>query len=225
MNENRLQVSWFEPGKLEHESILKGLLHTRQYARGVLLDVGCWKKPYAHLFHPYVTRYIGVDLPSVGPAETSPDVYADGCWLPFRDQCIDTVLCTQVLDDVPDPKALLCSFQRVLKRGGFLLLTAPFIWRIHSAPHDYYRFTEYGLRYLAHESGFHVELVEPRGGAWITIGQILSLQMWSLFGRGKLGQWAVRLPSALVQRTAALLDHYHHIRNMTLGYTMVARKT
>src|SRR3546814_15029687 len=56
-------------------------------------------------------------------AEKRPDVAADGALLPFPDQSFEAVICSEVLEHVPDPRLVLDEIARVLKPGGCLLLT------------------------------------------------------------------------------------------------------
>src|SRR6185437_4412540 len=70
------------------------------------------------------------------------------------DETFDAVLLTQVLEHVREPLRVVRELHRVLKRGGRLFLTAPLVWELHDLPHDFYRFTENGLRYLVEEAGF-----------------------------------------------------------------------
>src|SRR4030095_5709220 len=68
--------------------------------------------------------------------------------LGLADAVFDVVLCTEVLEHLPEPQRALDEMFRVLKPSGTLLLTTRFLFPIHDAPHDYFRFTKYGLRYL-----------------------------------------------------------------------------
>jgi SAM-dependent methyltransferase len=65
-----------------------------------------------------------------------------------RDGSYDCIFCSGVLEHVDDYRSGLSEITRVLKPGGILLLGLPFRQAIHLPPHDYWRFTEYGLRYL-----------------------------------------------------------------------------
>ena len=80
------------------------------------------------------------------------------------------------------PEDVFAQAYRVLKSGGFLVLTTPQTWGLHGAPHDYYRYTEYGLRYLAERAGFDVVRIEPTCGIWATVGQRLSSFFFFEFG-------------------------------------------
>ena len=73
--------------------------------------------------------------------------------LPFGDRSFETVFSSQVLEHVPEPWRMVEDMARVLKPGGHLILTAPHIWGLHEVPHDYFRFTSYGLQHLARRAG------------------------------------------------------------------------
>lgn len=81
--------------------------------------------------------------------DRKPDVVADVCSMEmFEDSSIDAVFMMEVLEHVKEPKAALLEIQRVLKPGGKLIMSTPFIFPIHDAPYDFYRFTRYGLDYM-----------------------------------------------------------------------------
>ncbi|NDJ76694.1 MAG: methyltransferase domain-containing protein, partial [Chloroflexi bacterium] len=65
-----------------------------------------------------------------------------------------------VLEHVDDFQAGMREITRVLKPGGILLLGLPFRQALHLEPHDYWRFTEYGLRYLL-EDDYDIQRLDP----------------------------------------------------------------
>ncbi|MBV8244655.1 MAG: methyltransferase domain-containing protein, partial [Candidatus Eremiobacteraeota bacterium] len=135
-----------------------------RYASGTLLDVGCGEKPFRDRVRG-PERWIGLDV----EGNPSADVTGSADRIPMEDASVDTVLNTQVLEHVPDPLAALVEFYRVLVPGGYLVLSAPQYYEMHEVPHDYYRFTEYGLRYLLSRAGFTVvELRKECCGARLT---------------------------------------------------------
>ena len=103
----------------------KSSLHT--------LDLGCGNAPYKHLF----SDRIGFDNKS----GEGVDVVGDAHKLPFKNEEFDTVLCSEVLEHLHSPEIALAEMKRVLKSGGILILTTRFIYPIHDAPNDYWRFT------------------------------------------------------------------------------------
>jgi SAM-dependent methyltransferase len=127
--------------------------------RGEVLDVGCGTKPYRELVS--ATRYVGLDRDSPLRRETgAADVFYDGRKFPLPDEAFDGALCTQVLEHVFTPEEFLGEIRRVLRPGGVVVLTVPFIWDEHEQPHDFGRYSSFGLRALLERSGFEVVRLE-----------------------------------------------------------------
>ena len=104
------------------------------------LDIGSGGSSYDRFFPNRLT----VDI---DPAR-KPEIVADAHALPFRDGEFACVLCTEVLEHTKDTRGVAAELMRVLRPGGVLILTTRFVYPLHDAPHDYYRFTKYGLREL-----------------------------------------------------------------------------
>src|SRR4029079_3624949 len=131
------------------------------HARGRLLDVGCGDKAYEAWLRACVRCYVGVEhaatfAGTAAGARGGPDVVYDGATLPFRDGAFDTVLSVQVLEHTPRPAALVAEMARVLAPDGLLILTAPFQFRLHEEPHDYFRYSPHGLRLLCADAGLEI---------------------------------------------------------------------
>lgn len=90
----------------------------------------------------------------------------------------DLVVSTWVIEHLPTPEVFLREAWRALSADGVLLLAAPFIYREHGLPHDYYRFTGRALQRLAAEAGFPEPRVVPVGGTPFTCCASL---LWPLF--------------------------------------------
>jgi len=122
---------------------------------GRLLDVGCGSKPYQTLFA--VDTYIGLDIDSeISRQSGIADHHYDGITFPFADASFDSVLCNQVLEHVFNPDEFIREIVRVLKPGGKLLLTVPFVWDEHEQPYDYARYSSFGLRSLLGKQGLKI---------------------------------------------------------------------
>jgi SAM-dependent methyltransferase len=80
--------------------------------------------------------------------------------LPIANGKYDLILCTQVLEHVQEPDVVLNEFYRVLRPAGQLWLTAPLYFEEHEIPNDYFRFTQFGIRYLMKKAGFQVKQLE-----------------------------------------------------------------
>ena len=104
------------------------------------LDIGAQNGPYAAFF----PRRVALDIRAASGIAVIGDVQALG----IASGAFDVVLCTEVLEHLPEPQQAIDEIFRVLRPGGDLLLTTRFLFPIHDAPHDYFRFTKYGLRHL-----------------------------------------------------------------------------
>lgn len=109
-----------------------------------LLDVGGMGKPYARLFQDRVTCHFVLD---VAPA-ASVDLVGDARSMPLATGSVNVVLCTQVLEHIPEPVRVLDEIRRVLRPGGTLILSVPGIYPQHGAPGDYWRYMPQGLAWL-----------------------------------------------------------------------------
>lgn len=83
----------------------------------------------------------------IDPAR-GPELVGDICKLPLLANAFDAVVLSEVLEHVHSPADGLRNLHGALKHGGRLILTVPFILPMHDRPHDYFRFTVYGLELL-----------------------------------------------------------------------------
>ena len=148
--------------------------------KGRLLDVGCGSKPYQELFA--VDDYIGLDIDNEASRNRKiADYFYDGKTFPFNEDEYDSVLCNQVLEHVFNPDEFLSEIKRVLKPGGRLLLTVPFVWDEHEQPHDYARYSSFGLKALLDKNGFNVIGYKKIGADASTIFQLINVYLYKIF--------------------------------------------
>ena len=129
-----------------------------------VLDAGAGEGAYKAYFPG--RKYVGLDL-GIGDQKwdyTRLDVLGDLASLPFADGVFDAALNIVTLEHVKDPRQVLTELARVLKPGGRLLLVVPHEWEVHQHPHDFFRFTNYGVEELARAAGLRVVSMEPGGG-------------------------------------------------------------
>ncbi|MCX7702846.1 MAG: class I SAM-dependent methyltransferase [Planctomycetota bacterium] len=157
---------------LVRDRLRKDIDKVSSYAKGYLLDVGCGSKPYFYLFKQ-VDEYIGMDIPldiyedkeSKAVARKSAiDVYGSALDIPFKSESFDAVVCFQVLEHLPEPARAVSEMARCLKPGGHLILSTNFLWPLHDIPYDFFRFTEFGLKYLIEKSGLTLKQIEKELG-------------------------------------------------------------
>ncbi len=130
----------------------------------LLLDAGAGECRFKEMLKDF--RYIAVDS-TLGDQSWNYariDVVGSIDHLPFPTDTFDTVICTEVLEHVAEPKIVLNELFRTLKPGGLICLTTPQGWGIHQAPYDYFRFTSYALSHLFEKVGFENVHIEPSCG-------------------------------------------------------------
>ena len=190
-----------------------------------LLDAGAGEGQYAPHFARQ--RYCAVDL-AVGDAGwdySRLHAIADLRALPFAAGVFQAAVHIVTIEHLREPAAALAEMARVLQPGGRLLLVAPHEWEVHQAPHDYFRYTRYGLTYLLEKAGFELLELRPVGGYFRLLARRL-LNGLQFFAGGS--RWLLFLPAATLLVPPALvlpfLDSLDRDRNFTLGYIAVARK-
>jgi len=197
-----------------------------RHARGRLVDLGCGKAPLYGTYRALASSVTCVDWPQSVHANPHLDREADLAQpLPFADADFDTVILSDVLEHVVDPRLLWREIARLLAPGGKLLLNVPFLYGVHEAPHDYGRYTGYALRRFAHEAGLEVLVLETVGGSLHVLADLLAKHLAHVPLAGP------PLASA-VQGLVAGVDRFEWGRRLArrsgerfpLGYAMVAAK-
>jgi SAM-dependent methyltransferase len=187
------------------------------------LDIGTQNGPYSAHF----PNRTGLDIKLGNGVQIIGDAQALG----IRDDSFEIVLCTEVLEHLPEPQHAIDEMFRVLVPGGQLLLTTRFLFPIHDAPHDYYRFTKYGLRHLLRRFEI-IELQEETDavGTLAVLLQRLGMQAETLHRPRLRGLWLVW--AQIVRRFSFLItgefgDSRRLQRErgiMTSGYHVACRK-
>jgi SAM-dependent methyltransferase len=93
--------------------------------------------------------------------------------LPFASNVLRCVVSQEVLEHVTDPHQAAREAYRVLVAGGRFYVQTPFILGVHGAPHDFWRFTDQGLRRLLTQAGFEIEELDVTFGAGTALYQIV----------------------------------------------------
>jgi SAM-dependent methyltransferase len=186
-----------------------------------VLDAGAGEGQYAELFRAH--RYFGVDL-GIGDKEWSYqelDAVADLRALPFGSDTFDACVNVVTLEHVPEPTRVIGELYRTLKPGGRLLLITPHEWEEHQQPHDYFRYTQYGLAYMLGRCGFEVIAINPVGGFFRLLARRLLNGIQFFPGPVAILAACVFVPPALV---LPMLDRLDTRKNFTLGHICTVRK-
>lgn len=100
------------------------------------------------------------------------DIVSDIVAIPLPDHSIDAIMCTEVLEHIPDPVAALQEFNRLLKPGGYLLITAPFASLTHFAPYHFASgLSRFFYEHHFKEIGFAIEDLQLNGNFFEYIAQ------------------------------------------------------
>lgn len=209
------------------------LREVRSASTGRVLDIGCADRWIEQHLSDHC-EYIGLDYYATGKLMygATPDLFGSASRLPIRDTSVDTVLLLEVLEHLRDPREALCEIHRVLRPNGRLLLSVPFLYPIHDAPHDYQRYTIHGLQREMESAGLVIDRITPNLGSAQTAGLIACL------AAGGMAMTAVRkrspacllvpllvLAIPVINITAwlagALLPSWPALN---AGYTVLARK-
>ncbi len=196
----------------------------QQYLGGRLLDIGCGDKPYKDLLAPYVTEHVGVDHADTQHDKSNIDLFGTAYEIPTEDDAFDSAICSAVLEHLEEPELAIRECYRVLRPSGVAIYTVPFIWHIHEAPRDFYRYSKYGLKYLFEKVGFEVLEINALSGFWVTFGQLFVYNLYRL-NKGPL-RWlrVIDILGVLVQLVAYGLDKIDKTEKWTWMYLAVVRK-
>jgi SAM-dependent methyltransferase len=161
-----------------------------RHLKGLVLNAGAGHRP-VNTGLPTLST----DFDAVAPV----DFLADLHYLPLRDECVDSVLSVAVLEHTRLPWVCARELWRVLKPGGAAVICVPFLQPEHAVPHDFFRYTVYGLRSLLEWAGFSVHSVERLGRQHRVLAWII-LEMGN--GSNRLKEWFSSFVGTTVARWA-----------------------
>ena len=149
---------------------------TRGQSYPVVIDVGAGTSPYRKMINH--ERYIVVDIEDRGGADGVERVTGDLTKrIPLENELADLILCTEVLEHVPEYTVAISELYRMLKPDGVLLVTVPFVWVLHEAPNDFFRFTHFGIQRLLIDGGFTKVVVTNSNNYCYTLLQLVAIPL------------------------------------------------
>ena len=208
-----------------------------------ILDAGAGSCPYRSFF--LHCEYKTQDFTNLTDDQLSYGQYGnidyvcDIAAIPVNDSSFDAILCSEVLEHVPDPVKVINEFARIIKPGGKLILTAPLGSGLHQEPfHFYGGYTPFWYDKYLSEAGYGSIKIEANGGSLRACGQesMRFIQLSRPFTIGMplwvellwLPVWLILMPIMLliVPYMSYLLDKYKYERDedFTIGYHVTAER-
>lgn len=170
---------FLNPFFIARRELLKSIKELGIEISGKTLDVGCGTKPYEKYFK--CSEYVGLEIETTMNRELKKaDFFYDGKKFPFGDAEFDSIVTNQVFEHVFNPDEFLDEINRVLKAGGKLLLSVPFVWDEHEQPHDYARYSSFGLKSLLEKHGFEIIKHHKSVNDFRVIAQLVNAYFYKL---------------------------------------------
>lgn len=122
-------------------------------------------------YEPYFPNAFAVTKRIEKPADMHVDLYYEKI-NEIDSDSFEIVLCTGLLEHVPDPQRLINEFKRILKPGGKLIISASAVFSFHEGPDNFFHFTPYGFEVLFKEWS-HIEMLRGASQPFETIGILM----------------------------------------------------
>lgn len=193
----------------------------------LVLDIGGGRVTTNHSYEDIFPNRHTFDI----DPERLPDTVGDVHSLPFADNSHGFILCTEVLEHLHSPQKAIDEMKRVLTPGGKILLTTRFVFPIHDAPIDYFRFSKYGLQLLFKD--WEIIEIVPETETFSAIAALLQrIGFQTDLKGGKITKLFIYSLAKLLENCDWLIKgEYANIKKdkieseiMTTGYYVFARK-
>lgn len=174
---------FYHPFYYVRREIFAFLESNTNFLSGNLLDFGGGSKPYQDLFKNS-QNYFSIEVFS-NKENLKSDIYYNGSELPFADNTFDSILCTEVFEHVEKLDDVIDELYRVLKPGGRMIVTTPFMCMEHEMPYDFRRFSFNGLSKLMKKNNFKILASQKLLNNFHVFFQTLNFYIYQVFLKKK----------------------------------------
>jgi SAM-dependent methyltransferase len=191
--------------------------------KGDVIDIGGKKENKRGAFRPPLSQvtswqYVNLDK------STNPDFCCSADRIPVNDASFDTALLCEVLEHLKEPEKVLGEIFRILKSGGALIISTPFLFPVHANPYDFQRWTDTKIRLVLESFGFSDIRVNPMGG----VGAVTHDLLFTSFKKANnkycrlFGRIGLRLIKPIFNVLEKMLRSTEKV--ITTGYFVTAKK-
>lgn len=202
-------------------------------AGALVLDAGAGQGQYRKLFSH--TRYESQDFAQYQGNQdgllqetweyTPLNYVCDITVIPVETGRFDAVICTEVMEHLPDPIAALKELVRVLKPGGSLIITVPLGSGVHQEPYHFYGgFSPYFFSHHLELLDVEIKELLPIGGLLKHVGQEMGRVGRLLEEKGNVNAEFKFLLKDWIPQQLSMLDSTYFVDQFTVGYMILARK-
>lgn len=210
---------------------------TKKYKfKGSLIDIGCGSKPFKSLFNK-LEKYEGIDFPQYSTnkdfTREEPEYFFNKSYnqnylLPFKNGEYDNSVAFQVLEHHVNPEVMISEMVRITKKNGFILITAPFLGGVHEEPHDYQRYTKYGLRHLFEKNNCKIVKIIEQGSFFSTVAMLFNEYLNDFASQNKRNYFlslVIYLPFLIASYISLGLDKIFVTKKIVFNYLVLAKKS
>jgi ubiquinone/menaquinone biosynthesis C-methylase UbiE len=190
-----------------------------------ILDAGAGQCQYKYIFEKR-HNYIAQDL-CVGDKNwdfSHINIKSPIHEIPAKSSSFDYIICTQVLEHVPNPQEVMSELSRLLKKNGKILFSVPLTAGEHQIPYHFFNYTRYGLKILCDKAKLKINFIDTVGGFFAYIQQMIQYIPYKLFGESRFIK-IIFYPYRIIVGTLGLaLDRFDKDKKTTEGYVAVFQK-
>jgi len=184
---------------------------------GKVLDVGGKKENKRGVFRPPLDKvesweYLNIDK------STNPDYFCSADKIPVDNNRFDMIILAEVIEHLLNPEDVLKECNRVLKKGGKIIVSIPFLNALHADPYDFQRWTDVKIENVFNKSGFKDISIKPMGGKIAVIYDLLYFSTTHTNLRSRIFRKILQISSPIFK----ILDKPN--RFATTGYFIEAKK-